>query len=504
MSETGEEHGDHREYDHLLSCRLKEYPIELFVEVSDPPWIAYLRSEPEKNTDQMNNANRSGMVLDRFVERVRELEFQQSHEEIQSTIRELVTHLETNPEEPLRLELTTGRAPEPGRDGVLIWHNTSLRNRLPEEVLQDVGTWHNITEDLNNVAKGESISTLLPVKKGRPGLTVFGEKIPVREGESVKVKAGKNVEFHDGNQQFVAHESGHYVHDEEDDQIYVETVFHVDENLDLGQGFMVYFGTLRIEGDVESGRYLEARDDLYVSGRVFNTKIVSGRNVTIDGGIAGKGKASVEGNGALSASYLNNCRVRVEGDVEIKGEIVNSNVRTNGALDAPGSVVRGGRIVSKDGIRVSEIGSKINVATEVITGLTFQYKEEQSEISEELNDIQEEMNRYEAMVGDMEVNRERLKKLPENKLERVLNVLRKLKKLRNRKAKLEERKEELSLQMMDAGEATIKVRDLIYPGVTLQIGNIRQEVVDRVLGPVELSRDTETMSLSFRDMERWD
>jgi uncharacterized protein (DUF342 family) len=107
----------------------------------------------------------------------------------------------------------------------------------------------------------------------------------------------------------------------------IERVYSV-KNVDLRTGHVEYDGSLVVKGDVVSGMKVKVSGDVQILGIVENACIEAGGNVDIKFGVVGhvqdkeaENCMQINCEGNLTAAYLENATINVQGDVLIKSRV---------------------------------------------------------------------------------------------------------------------------------------------------------------------------------------
>ena len=91
--------------------------------------------------------------------------------------------------------------------------------------------------------------------------------------------------------------------------------------MDYGSGSITISGDVKVDGDIADGFSINAGGDVFLHGQVGSAKI-KGRNITLDKGINGTGKAVLEAESTVKSGFLENCTIRA-------GEKVIANSASN-------------------------------------------------------------------------------------------------------------------------------------------------------------------------------
>jgi uncharacterized protein (DUF342 family) len=107
------------------------------------------------------------------------------------------------------------------------------------------------------------------------------------------------------------------------------------------------------------------------------TDVIAKTDLSVAGGIIGRGRALVKVGGALRTRFIENCRVACRKGVTVENDIVNSSVFTMESLEMGdrGTIV-GGEIYAVHGIRAGGVGRKGSGYARLHCGIDFAARQE--------------------------------------------------------------------------------------------------------------------------------
>ncbi|MCX7934039.1 MAG: FapA family protein, partial [Planctomycetota bacterium] len=216
----------------------------------------------------------------------------------------------------------------------------------------------------DNVKAGDLIATLHPAQEGEGGTDVFGKSIPVKNPRELTVLAGENVAYDPANGQFTATASGYVAY--ERGKIEVRPVYVVRGDVDLTQGNIRFIGRVEVGRDVRDAFEIQAEAGIVINGTAEACILRSGKEITIRGGVTGKGKGRIEAKESLITRFLDGVEVVCGGEVIVQKEIVNSKVYSLGRVMVRDGTIVGSEVVALRGILAREVGSELGVKTSLI------------------------------------------------------------------------------------------------------------------------------------------
>ena len=328
------------------------------------------------------------------------------------------------------------------------------------------------------VAKDEIIGMLHPPTDGEPGKDVFGDPLEAKSGTECKVEPGKNVELQADGKTFIAKCDGEPKL--QGTKLLVESVITIKSDVDFSTGNIEYGGDININGDIKDLFEVKAGGNIDVGGMIEAATIECEGNLTIRRGISGKEKGYITVKKNLTAKYLSNVTVWVQGDAVIQSEIVNVELNVKGKVLLERGGISGGQITAAGNVEAPVIGSPAGVRTIVKVAvdpfLQKKIQECEKTRAELSSAISKLMPKAKAMLQSSGGKpSEQLKKLAQE--------------IQRQKEQIEEidkECEKLVAEMAENRTGKIIVHKMIYPGAVLFIGDAKQMVDSEITGPLEV------------------
>jgi uncharacterized protein (DUF342 family) len=223
------------------------------------------------------------------------------------------------------------------------------------------------------VQKDQVIAVLHPAIPGVDGKTVHGEVIPFTKIQIPSVAPGKNTRS-DG-QKIYADAAGQLIIS--GTLLNVEPVLTLRGAVGYATGDINFPGDVVMEGAVNDGFRVNVGASLTVRGTLDATDIVVRDNLTVKGGMIGRGRALVKVSGSLDVRFIQNCRVACKKTVTVKSEIINSTIYTMEELivGEKGDIV-GGEIFSFHSLCAGRIGRENGVPVSIHLGCNWTLRQE--------------------------------------------------------------------------------------------------------------------------------
>ncbi|MCD6450101.1 MAG: DUF342 domain-containing protein [Thermotogaceae bacterium] len=308
-----------------------------------------------------------------------------------------------------------GKKPVDGEDGKLeIYHKEAQENEEKGRVdFREMAA----KKSRMVVKKGDVLGKITESSPGIPGIDIYGNSVKPNPGKPVSVKIGEGILIkQDGT--LVADKGG--MLRVKNDEIYIEDVLVIKEDVDYSTGNINFPGFVEIHGDVKPGFVVKAKKDIQIKGIVEAATVISFEGSIELTGVKGKEKGMIKAKQDVKAKFLENAHVEAGGTVEVDGPITNSNVKAREKVILKGrkGVLVGGITMTSNLVEAEEIGSPLGVRTHIEIGIDPEIREEEKLLTTKLN-------------------------LDKENLDKLLSILKGLKKLKDAKGSLPKAKEEI-------------------------------------------------------------
>ncbi|NIZ46445.1 FapA family protein [Entomospira nematocerorum] len=330
---------------------------------------------------------------------------------------------------------------------------------------------------IQSVASGEVIAKVLPPRDGVPGTTVRGSMIAAENGKNLSVNLGNNVALTDDGTEVVATSNGQVIF--KNDVISVESIYTVDGDL---KSHIDFLGTVVINGNIEDGYEVKAKDNITVTGSVGRSQLTAGGDIIVGNGINGnkygdgtQGEAMsfVKAGKSLWASFIQNSYVEVHEMVIVSDGILNSEITALKKILCKGkrAAIVGGRIRAVEEINAVVFGSNSGTSTRLEVGVNPKLKDMLKNRQKSLDrrqtalfDLQRIVDNWSEAARSRPLSPEKKKKYDEMIAE--VGLLRE--QIKEDKEKIIELTEELGNKHIDA---KIGASMRIHSGVEILIGD---------------------------------
>ena len=268
-----------------------------------------------------------------------------------------------------------------GQDGHYKYEkNTSDMKKKP--VILDDGTAdYKNSLNLAMINAGELLAVYIPPTDGVAGCDIFGNYIPpLAKGKDILPLRGRGIVAGEDKRSYYAEYSGHIVMD--GNKIYIDKLYRVDGDLNIETGNIRFDGDVEVTGDVRSGLTIDAKGDIFIHGHVGACKITSGKSITIEKGVQGRGDCIIKAAENVVCKFVESCTINA-------GQNIYADSVLSSTLVANKQVIvtaKHGNVISSEvygmaGVIVTEAGNSAGAPTLLRAGLPREYYTKASELT---------------------------------------------------------------------------------------------------------------------------
>lgn len=324
---------------------------------------------------------------------------------------------------------------------------------------------------VHNVAQNQEILKKIPVIPGIPGMDVFGEEIPYKEGIDASFPQIDMTTVSEDGMSLLSLVDGCILRD--GDSFKIVPTLDIHSNVDYSTGHVSAEVTVNVHGDVLSDFKVNSNQDIHIQGTVEGCRLTAKGSLLLPGGVQGKSEAVLIAGKHVKSRFINAAKVIAEGEVMVHGSIIQSYIRAR-RIEArsKNAEILGGVIDAVEDVCADVIGSELGVKT--IIRLGYDIPELNDKIEHLQNQIQQleekdrlnqesldKLNRLQKQVGSLSASQEKLKaKLIKNQ-KKILDLMDE----KRRRLELLEEAHQKALEM----KRTVRARQNIMPGVSITI-----------------------------------
>lgn len=380
--------------------------------------------------------------------------------------------------------IAEGYDKEDGKDGEIKYeYDTSM------EVDRSEGWDFRNVMRIPTVKEGEKLATLISPTEGKPGMTVYGTKIPPRPGKPALLRAGKNVHYSEKDKSFYATSEGQI--SVKSNRLHVYSVYEVPENLSMKVGNIDFKGTVIIRGDVPSGFTVKATGDIKIFGLVEAANIIAEGTIYVSEGFNGLKQGVLNAGEDIHVGYINQGKAYAGNSIFVDNSILHSEcTAVKDIICRKGNII-GGILSAGRTISGKDIGNRLNTLTTLSFGAEMKRVEEQKEIELEIDKLTDQLKK-------LNILKQRFSKQTTSKDQATLIKLnRSIEQTNERLIELQDRISSMNSTLGNIHEAQLIVTGKIYPNVVISFGKY-QRTIDREFSNVLICMDKNEIAIKAK------
>lgn len=390
--------------------------------------------------------------------------------------------------------IAEGIKPHPGKDAEITIHFSEADNK--PKIVDGKVDYKNL-DNIVMVKRGDVLITKKPAVQGVKGRNIKGEEVSPLPAKDVVILPGDGATVNETGTIFTATVDG-YV-DYGNKRLGVYPVYIVKANVDYSTGNIKFNGSVHIKGDVLSGFKVEADRHILVDGICQDCELIAKGNVILRSGMKCSGEGIIRAGGNVVLGYAEKAKVYSRDEIEIKKYAYNCDLFAGSKVTAMNGdgIVAGGTIKAFREIAVKQLGTNGNSKFNVIIGMKYYIEIELERLRKEKARISETVERVNKALSRFNLNRQKVLEHP--KIKKMIEVKTSLTDLLKA---LDKREEEL-IKENKAEKPKIKVKNMVYDGVSLMFYNVPYIVKEKMENMVfyydEKFDDVSCVSLSNKN-----
>ncbi len=278
---------------------------------------------------------------------------------------------------PTEYIVAMGKWPIHGSDGEIKFHldmTDKAQYFAPEEDDDISSVDYKASIGTPIVKAGDLICEIVPPTPGIDGYNIYGKIIPANDGKQAKITLGAGFKYDPSMTKVYAESGGRP--EFKDNKLTISSIYEIKGDICFETGNIDFDGHVVVRGSVLDDFSIDAKS-IEVKGYIGNSFIKTEKDLIVYGGINGKNSESmnsgcIECGGNLLVKYLNDSNIEANGDVIVRKEIVNSEVKSFGKVKAHRII--GGTTTALKGVEVDIVGSEIGTPTIIETGVNYRVK----------------------------------------------------------------------------------------------------------------------------------
>ncbi len=263
------------------------------------------------------------------------------------------------------------------------------------------------------VSNEQVIATKIPAVQGEPGIDVFGDENPAREGKDLVVKLLNDAKFSPETMQVTAYKDG-VLSVVNNNVIKVLSHQKILTDINYETGSVESKNCLTIQGSIQPGFKVSAGGDIKIAGGIMSGIVNCEGNLVVQGGITGK-KSSIVSVGDVDISFIEQGRIECGGLCVVRKQSYYSVIEAGSEVRCKdSSIVMGGCIIAQSDITLWSVGGDTATPATIAAGvvperLTY-YNELKQNVIQQQEDIIKWLQLYPGTSKSKKV------KMMENKL----------------------------------------------------------------------------------------
>lgn len=363
-----------------------------------------------------------------------------------------------------------------GKDGYIKYIFENHKKNSPY-ILEDGSVDFRNLNLISNVKKGDVLAKLEPPILGKDGYNVLGEILPCRKGKEKSFKYGANVLVSENGNELISNLDGQVCN--ENGKITVYELHTINKDVDNSTGNINFNGNIKIQGSVLTGFEVRAKGNVEIDGAVEGSIIKCDGDLIIKRGIQGYNTAEIDSGGNIFTKYIENAKVNSKGNIESEA-IMHSETSCEGSVIVGGKkgLLVGGTCKAGKEINAKIIGSNMATATFLEVGIDADTRKDQEALKILRENTKDDIDKFSKMINHLTRLRNE-NKLEEDKVE-LLNksIVAKLQ-LEKKLSSINQQLENIDEKVKDSSNGKINVKETIYSGVKVIIGNSQMSIKEK-------------------------
>ncbi|MDR2184599.1 MAG: FapA family protein [Treponema sp.] len=246
------------------------------------------------------------------------------------------------------------------------------------------------------VKQEQVLARLRPRKIGQDGKNVHGITLPHSMIRPEGVRGGQNTKSN--GKYITAAINGQLI--QNNNELSVQDNLVIKGPVGYATGNIIFPGDVLIEGPVSDGFKIYSGGSVTIKQTFDVTDVITRTDLSVAGGIIGRGRALVKVGGTLKTKFIENCRVACRRSIIVDTEIINSSVYTMERIEmGDKGLILGGEIYAIHGVRTGGIGKKAGKATHIHCGVDFTVQQEKEKNNDQLRIIAAKLGKLRELMA---------------------------------------------------------------------------------------------------------
>ncbi|MGL4345116.1 MAG: DUF342 domain-containing protein [Cellulosilyticaceae bacterium] len=319
-----------------------------------------------------------------------------------------------------------------------------------------------------NTTAGTMLATKKAATEGQNGCNVLGKTIVAPKGKDIRMPKGKNTALSADGLVLTATIDGQIEYNGE--SIAISPHYIIGTDVDSSVGNVNFVGNIIVNGGVHSGYTIQSGGNVEVRGPVEAATIIAEGDIVLWYGIQGADKGKLIAKGNIITKFIQNATVHANQDV-VAEVIMHSEVGAGGnvMVDQGKGLIVGGSITAGKGIYTNTLGSYMATVTSVQLGQSPQLMDQYKKLEHHYLELRDKCFKTDQNISFLKVKG--IKGLTPDKQKLFEQMLTLQENLKNELETVQRQYFELRDTIKDTDIGMIKVRNSVYQGVRVTIGN---------------------------------
>jgi uncharacterized protein (DUF342 family) len=378
--------------------------------------------------------------------------------------------------------ISKGEEPVNGSDTRIEW---TLERTGPEKIVYlrpDGSVDFKRIYLLSNIRKDQMIGNILKASAGIEGHDIYGALIPPRPGREKSVAIGKNIFLNEEGDKLISAIDGQVKFECGVANVY--QVYELFDDVNYKTGNIDFAGSVIIKGTVLDGFSVKAGGNVYVENPVGEATIIAEGDICLPGGFIGKNKGYLRAGKSVLLKFAEGGVIEAKERVVADMVIIHSKVTAGDKIEAVGKrgQIIGGELFASNEIIARTIGAPVGVATKLNLGFDTLSLEYFENLCNDLILTEKEIEKLYQAQNYLRMSTARGEKKIEGdtgEMVKRLDVTRAT--LETKIDYLRGEKERVLKEMNTETRGVVKVIDVMYGGVVINIKNVLYNVNSKII-----------------------
>lgn len=268
--------------------------------------------------------------------------------------------------------------------------------------------------------------------------------------------------------------------------LFVSRRLEIPKSVDFSTGNIDFDGSIHVGGGIKDRFVVTATEDIAVDGLIEGATINAGGSLCCGRGMVAKERGTINVAHHVDIGFLNNVRGSVGRNLNVRGEIMNCELRIARDLVCPTGAIMGGEITVTGRVVLGTLGSPRVIPTTLIAGAGGQPAEDLTRVDELLITMAEEI---EQKASYFEMMQQSVQHMTGAQKEAHADFGAELKATLERYAGLKARRERTAKAVAGRRKVDIQVSKQINPGAVIVVGGVAWRLDQVLAGPVQVCLD---------------